>query len=172
MHVSDVDLLFVYFVLCIFSGDRNIHLDLNPWWWLEASADVTDGVATLQYKYTPPLPPPPLLPSTTPPAVEPPISGGGELGGTEERPADSAVDTKAEKKTEIKDEIKAEIKAEKKAEKKKDKQAAAGSENQDFIRENNLVVKSMGRYFTLILRCSFTFHWLGKICEYDFTPNI
>jgi hypothetical protein len=31
------------------AGKKNIHLDLNPWWWLESSDDVLTGVETLQY---------------------------------------------------------------------------------------------------------------------------
>lgn len=31
------------------TGRSNIHLDLNPWWWAESSADVTTGVNSLTY---------------------------------------------------------------------------------------------------------------------------
>ena len=30
-------------------GERNVHLDLNPWWWLESSKDILSGVDTLKY---------------------------------------------------------------------------------------------------------------------------
>ena len=33
----------------IFLGERNVHLDLNPWWWLESSKDILSGVDTLKY---------------------------------------------------------------------------------------------------------------------------
>jgi len=33
------------------SGERNIHLDMNPWWWLESSPDILKGLETLQYRY-------------------------------------------------------------------------------------------------------------------------
>lgn len=32
------------------TGPRNVHLDLNPWWWLESAEEVTAGVDTLQYE--------------------------------------------------------------------------------------------------------------------------
>ena len=32
------------------SGVRNIHLDMNPWWWLESSAAILDGLETLRYE--------------------------------------------------------------------------------------------------------------------------
>jgi hypothetical protein len=31
------------------TGPRNLHLDLNPWWWVEASKLVESGLETLQY---------------------------------------------------------------------------------------------------------------------------
>eukprot|EP01034_Spumella_vulgaris_P023233 gene23233-29435_t len=31
------------------TGRRNVHLDLNPWWWLEASQDIIVGADSLQY---------------------------------------------------------------------------------------------------------------------------
>ena len=31
------------------TGERNLHLDLNPWWWQEDSEDVKKGVTTIQY---------------------------------------------------------------------------------------------------------------------------
>ena len=40
----------------IYDGDKyatdrkNIHLDMSPWWHSESSADVTNGVESLQYK--------------------------------------------------------------------------------------------------------------------------
>eukprot|EP01032_Pedospumella_encystans_P011855 gene11855-13752_t len=33
------------------TGDRNIHIDMNPWWWLESSTDILKGLETLQYKH-------------------------------------------------------------------------------------------------------------------------
>jgi hypothetical protein len=32
------------------TGPRNIHLDLNPWWWLESSQEVLDGLETITYE--------------------------------------------------------------------------------------------------------------------------
>lgn len=34
------------------TGRQNIHLDLNPWWWLESSPDIIHGKETLEYKNT------------------------------------------------------------------------------------------------------------------------
>ena len=34
----------------MFIGKRNVHLDLNPWWWLESSHDILSGLETLQYE--------------------------------------------------------------------------------------------------------------------------
>lgn len=31
------------------TGPRNVHLDMNPWWWVESSKLVEDGVETLKY---------------------------------------------------------------------------------------------------------------------------
>lgn len=31
------------------TGDKNLHFDLNPWWWDEDSIDVIKGVETIQY---------------------------------------------------------------------------------------------------------------------------
>jgi hypothetical protein len=31
------------------TGEKNVHLDLNPWWWAESSTDVSKGVQTLRY---------------------------------------------------------------------------------------------------------------------------
>jgi len=31
------------------TGDRNLHLDLNPWWWVSSSEDVVSGLDSLQY---------------------------------------------------------------------------------------------------------------------------
>ena len=31
------------------TGERNVHLDLNPWWWLESCLDVIEGIETLKY---------------------------------------------------------------------------------------------------------------------------
>jgi len=31
------------------TGRRNVHLDLNPWWWLESSRDILVGAESLQY---------------------------------------------------------------------------------------------------------------------------
>jgi len=31
------------------TGDRNLHLDLNPWWWQEDSADIKTGINNIQY---------------------------------------------------------------------------------------------------------------------------
>lgn len=31
------------------TGKKNVHLDLNPWWWLEASPDILVGANSLQY---------------------------------------------------------------------------------------------------------------------------
>lgn len=31
------------------TGPKNVHLDLNPWWWLESAEEVERGVDTLQY---------------------------------------------------------------------------------------------------------------------------
>jgi hypothetical protein len=31
------------------TGRRTVHLDLNPWWWLESSSDILIGANTLQY---------------------------------------------------------------------------------------------------------------------------
>jgi len=31
------------------TGRRNVHLDLNPWWWLESSRDILVGADSLQY---------------------------------------------------------------------------------------------------------------------------
>jgi len=31
------------------TGRRNVHLDLNPWWWQEGSAEVVAGADTLRY---------------------------------------------------------------------------------------------------------------------------
>lgn len=31
------------------TGRKNVHLDLNPWWWLEASQDILVGANSLQY---------------------------------------------------------------------------------------------------------------------------
>lgn len=31
------------------TGPRNIHLDLNPWWWLQSAEEVLAGVETLSY---------------------------------------------------------------------------------------------------------------------------
>lgn len=31
------------------TGPRNVHLDMNPWWWLEASSDILVGADSLQY---------------------------------------------------------------------------------------------------------------------------
>lgn len=44
----------IYRSTAIDGGERfktipNIHLDLNPWWWLESSSDVTIGAESLQY---------------------------------------------------------------------------------------------------------------------------
>jgi hypothetical protein len=32
------------------TGRRNVHLDLNPWWWLESSTDILTGKETLTYE--------------------------------------------------------------------------------------------------------------------------
>ena len=33
------------------TGDRNLHLDLNPWWWEENALEVLDGIEkALHYK--------------------------------------------------------------------------------------------------------------------------
>jgi hypothetical protein len=32
------------------TGPKNVHLDLNPWWWLESSDEILRGVDTLQYQ--------------------------------------------------------------------------------------------------------------------------
>lgn len=34
------------------TGRKNVHLDLNPWWWEEDSNDIISGVNTLQYEET------------------------------------------------------------------------------------------------------------------------
>jgi hypothetical protein len=39
----------LYLTLYDFKGRRNVHLDLNPWWWLESSEDILQGCDTLQY---------------------------------------------------------------------------------------------------------------------------
>jgi hypothetical protein len=31
------------------TGDKNLHLDLNPWWWDEDSQDIIKGVDTIKY---------------------------------------------------------------------------------------------------------------------------
>ena len=31
------------------TGDRNVHLDINPWWWCESSSDVLHGLTFLKY---------------------------------------------------------------------------------------------------------------------------
>lgn len=31
------------------TGPRNLHLDMNPWWWLESSEDVAKGVEAIKY---------------------------------------------------------------------------------------------------------------------------
>lgn len=32
------------------TGPKNVHLDINPWWWLESADDITIGVNSLPYK--------------------------------------------------------------------------------------------------------------------------
>jgi hypothetical protein len=32
------------------TGDKNLHLDLPPWWWEEDSLDVINGIDTIQYE--------------------------------------------------------------------------------------------------------------------------
>ena len=80
-----------------------MHLDLNPWWWLEASQDILRGLETRQY----------ALPATL---AEPPASGAADTA-----PADQ------------------------KLSKKQQRQQEALNEHQDFVRENNHVVRCMGR---------------------------
>mmetsp|Transcript_10785 Transcript_10785/g.17704 ORF Transcript_10785/g.17704 Transcript_10785/m.17704 type:complete len:596 (-) Transcript_10785:40-1827(-) len=31
------------------TGDRNVHLDINPWWWCDSATDVIQGLNTIQY---------------------------------------------------------------------------------------------------------------------------
>ena len=31
------------------TGPRNVHLDMNPWWWLESSEDILTGVEAVSY---------------------------------------------------------------------------------------------------------------------------
>lgn len=31
------------------TGDRNLHLDISPWWWQEDSEDIKGGVTNIQY---------------------------------------------------------------------------------------------------------------------------
>ncbi len=31
------------------TGDRNLHLDMNPWWWEEDAMEVKDGINKLTY---------------------------------------------------------------------------------------------------------------------------
>jgi hypothetical protein len=38
------------FIICTVTGERNVHLDLNPWWWAESSTDILRGVETLSYE--------------------------------------------------------------------------------------------------------------------------
>lgn len=103
---------------------------------------MTDGVATLQYKYTPPPLPPSAVVTSPSQAAESTTNELAEAANALNlTPADGttgaiSVDSKP-----------ADAKADKKAAKAKN-QAAAANENADFIRENNLVVKSMGRYVT------------------------
>jgi hypothetical protein len=32
------------------TGDKNVHLDLNPWWWCESSREILDGLHSLTYQ--------------------------------------------------------------------------------------------------------------------------
>lgn len=32
------------------TGDKNVHLDLNPWWWCESSREILDGLPSLTYQ--------------------------------------------------------------------------------------------------------------------------
>lgn len=32
------------------TGSKNVHLDLNPWWWCESSRELLDGLPTLTYQ--------------------------------------------------------------------------------------------------------------------------
>lgn len=40
---------YLIIIYCTSLGERNVHLDLNPWWWAESSADILTGVDTLSY---------------------------------------------------------------------------------------------------------------------------
>lgn len=40
---------YLIIIYCTSLGERNVHLDLNPWWWAESSTDILTGVDTLSY---------------------------------------------------------------------------------------------------------------------------
>ena len=135
--------------LTLRTGPANVHLDLNPWWYLDGNPDVSEGVETLSYGAPPStshqiaaaaaavLPPPLPLP-----------------------PAAPAVQSKSQAKKAIRD---ARRRTEKERERKwareredatKADEAAGGGAGakerdsskafQDFVRENNMVSFSSG----------------------------
>jgi hypothetical protein len=94
---------------------------MNPWWWLESSEDVLRGVETLQYP------------------IEEETGSAAAVELDHANPVNSAGDG----------DVCAECDGNKtKNATKKAKKAGkrdASSENQDFIRENNLILRCMGR---------------------------
>jgi hypothetical protein len=117
---------------------------MNPWWWLESSEDILRGVETLQY-------PDAQMPATAAddsgtaagapvgrmsadvaPASEVPSSSSSAGGEGSSSASSSAPDNPT-------------AAANKAKKSKKAKQEAAGAEYPDFIRENNHVVRCMGR---------------------------
>ena len=108
---------------------------MNPWWWLESSTDILKGLETLQYKHK------------VDPLVAVDSSGTFRLNKsgirvvtfiycvislsitTSAAGSGGGVDVKAAKKAA--------------------KVSAAVNEHADFVRENNMVVECMGRYFYL-----------------------
>jgi hypothetical protein len=114
---------------CFRAGDRNIHLDMNPWWWMESSEDILRGVETLQYTVF----------SLAP--------GDAENNRCTQTGGDSTISSPGDKPS------KANMEADhRKKEKKSKKKDAAGTDNQDFIRENNHVVQCMGRFVVVLVR--------------------
>lgn len=45
-----LDIVDKHNLICVqYAGRKNIHLDMNPWWWLEAAEAIRFGAESLSY---------------------------------------------------------------------------------------------------------------------------